>query len=117
MIEFSDGKARVVDHMWVTNTSVALWAMTYGSGFSADFDGDDYLIIEAIGYNGEVATGTLSFNLAEGSSVVEDWQQWDLSELGPVTKVFFRMKEAQLSGGWYCTPLYVAIDDIAVRFE
>ncbi len=116
-MEFSDGKARVVDHMWVTNTSVALWAMTYGSGFSAAFDGDDYLIIDAIGYNGEEATGTLSFNLAQGSSVVEDWQKWDLSGLDKVTKVLFRMREAQLSGGWYCTPLYVAIDDIAVRFE
>lgn len=117
MIEFSDGKARVVDHMWVTNTSVALWAMTYGSGFSAAFDGDDYLIIDAIGYNGTTETDTLSFNLAQGPSIVNDWQYWDLSGLGKVTKVLFRMREAQLSGDWYCTPLYVAIDDIAVRFE
>ena len=116
-MEFGDGKARVVDHMWVTNTSVALWAMTYGSNFSAAFGNDDYLIIDAVGYNGDAKTNTLSFNLADGTSIVIDWRKWDLSGLGKVTKVLFRMREAQLSGDWYCTPLYVAIDDIAVRFE
>lgn len=117
VIEFGDGRARTVDHMWVTNTSVALWAMTYGSGFSAAFDSDDYLIIDAIGYNGDTKTKTLSFDLADGTSIVNDWRKWNLSGLGSVTKVLFRMREAQLSGDWYCTPLYVAIDDIAVRFE
>lgn len=117
MIEFSDGKARIVDHMWVTNTSIAEWAMTYGSNFSDAFDDDDYLIIDAIGYNGANKTGTLSFNMADGSSIVTDWQQWDLSGLGKVTKVLFRMREAQVTSYGYCTPLYLAIDDIAVRFE
>ena len=117
MIEFGDSKARVVDHMWITNTSVASWAMKYGSGFSAAFDGDDFLKIEIIGYNGETRTGAVEFSLATGSSIVNDWQQVSLVGLGAVTKLFFRMSEAQLSGDWYCTPIYAAIDDIAVRIE
>ena len=48
---------------------------------------------------------------------VNEWVKWDLSSLGAVTKVVFHMEEYQIGYDmWYCTPMYFAFDDVAVRF-
>lgn len=115
---FSDGKARVIDHMYITNASVTMYCIINGSAFSDAYDGDDYLDVVATGYNGETKVGTIKFRLADGnSSIVSDWEKWDLSSLGAVTKVVFHMEEYQIGyESWYCTPMYFAFDDVAVRF-
>ncbi len=117
-LEFSDGIARVIDHMYITNASVTMYCIINGSGFSEAYDGDDYLDVVATGYNGETKVGTITFRLAEGNStLVSDWEKWDLSSLGAVTKVVFHMEEVQIGyESWYCTPMYFAFDDVAVRF-
>ncbi len=117
-LEFSDDVARVIDHMYVTNASVTMYCIINGSVFSEAYDGDDYMDIVATGYNGETKVGTIKFRLADGNStLVSDWEKWDLSSLGAVTKVVFHMEEYQIGyESWYCTPMYFAFDDVAVRF-
>ena len=120
LIEFSDGKARVVDHMWVTNTSVTLYSMTYSHFVGHAYEEGDYLNIVAMGYNGDTPTGEVKFNLAKDADYkVTEWTKWDLSSLGKVTKIIFRMEEnpeGLTYGTWYDTPMYFAFDDIAVQF-
>ena len=51
--------------------------------------------------------------------MVEDWQKWDLTELGKVAKVRFNFLYSDEMGGRYgfTIPGYFAYDDIAVRFD
>lgn len=115
---FADGVARVIDHMYVTNASVTMHCMINGSGFSTAFTDGDYLDIIATGYVGNNKGKSIRFRLAEGSQMmIDDWVKWDLSSLGAVTKVVFHMEENQIGyDAWYCTPMYYAFDDVAVRF-
>ena len=117
-LSFADNIPRVIDHMYVTNASVTMYCMLYGNGFSNSFDEDDYLDIVATGYVGEEKGKTIKFRLAEGSDfMVDEWVKWDLSSLGAVTKIVFHMEEYQIGYDmWYCTPMYFAFDDVAVRF-
>ena len=118
VLYFSDDTPRIIDHMYVTNASVTMYCMLYGNGFSNAFDEDDYLDIVATGYVGEEKGKTIKFRLAEGPDFkVDEWVKWDLSSLGAVTKVVFHMEEYQIGYDmWYCTPMYFAFDDVAVRF-
>ena len=64
-------------------------------------------------------TSEAEFYLVKGLNVVETWQKWDLSGLGPVAKVRFNFLYSDEMGGSYgfTIPGYFAYDDIAVRFE
>lgn len=118
---FSDGQARVIDHMYVTNASVTMYCISFGNSFSSAYGEGDYLDIVATGYNGETKGETIKFRLAAGAgNKVDAWTRWDLSSLGAVTKVVFSMDEAQKDdwgyGVFYKTPMYFTYDDVAVRF-
>lgn len=117
---FSDGVARVVDHMYVTIAAPTHYCITYGNGYSQAFDDDDFLKLVATGIKADYTTKTtpVEIMLAEGADMkLTDWTKWDLSALGEVVAVEFHMEEAQISyDTWYCTPFYFAFDDVAVRF-
>lgn len=119
-LEFKDKIARVVDHMWVTNTSVTLYSMTYGNFVADAYKEGDFLNIVATGYNGATKTGEVRFELAkDADKKITEWTKWDLSSLGKVTKIIFRMEEnteGLTYGTWYDTPMYFAFDDVAVQF-
>lgn len=120
-LSFSDGVARVIDHMYVTMVAPTQYCVTYGNSFSEAYDEDDFLNIVATGYNGDTKIGEVTFELAKGADKkVTDWAKWDLSSLGKVTKVTFHMEEAQIDdygyAQYYKTPMYFAFDDVAVQF-
>ena len=119
---FQDGTPRIIDHMYITNASITMYCMLYGNSFSDAYDADDYLRIVATGYTNDVKGKTVSYTLAEGAEMkVDTWVKWDLSALGKVDKVVFHMEEHQLDDYGYAkytrTPMYFALDDVAVRFE
>ncbi len=134
-LSFADGEARVIDHMWVTNTNYTLNQLhngvksEEGNSFGGNWSGleeDAWLKIVAYGYDSVDAdptndepTSTAEFYLVNGFNVVEDWQKWDLSVLGKVAKVRFNFLYSDNMGGKYgfTIPGYFAYDDIAVRFE
>ena len=125
-LEFGDGEARVIDHMYVTIAAPTHYCITYGNDFSEAFDNDDYLKLVATGIKeDDTKTESLEIMLAEGADYkLTDWTKWDLSSLGKVKAIEFHMEEAQkvsYNGAngpfYYKTPLYFAFDDIAVRFE
>ncbi len=115
---FMDGKERVVDHMWVVNTSYALNSMKNGDWSGGPFAEGDWLKIVATGLNAAgTQTGTCEFYLAKDTDIVADWTRWDLSSLGKVARIAFTM-EGSRTGEWGLnTPAYFAYDDVAVRFE
>ncbi|MBR0042565.1 MAG: DUF4465 domain-containing protein [Bacteroides sp.] len=133
-ISFADGEARVIDHMWVTNTSYTLNQLyngvksEEGNSFGGNWSGlteDAWLKIVAQGFDDVEADADtepiseVEFYLVQGENVVTDWQKWDLSSLGEVVKVRFNFLYSEEMGGNYgfTIPGYFAYDDVAVRFE
>ena len=122
-LSFTDGEARVIDHMYVTTPAIPYYCIKNGSNFSDQYGEDDFLKIVATGIKEDNTTSSVEFYLANGSDdCVDDWQKWNLSSLGKVKKIQFHMEEAQkisYDGGetyYYKTGLYFAFDDVAVQF-
>lgn len=133
-ISFADGEARVIDHMWVTNTNYTLNQLyngvksEAGNNFGGNWEGlteDAWLKLVAQGFDDVDADASaepiseVEFYLVQGEDVVTDWQKWDLSGLGAVKKVRFNFLYSDEMGGRFglTIPGYFAYDDIAVRFE
>ena len=133
-LSFADGEARVIDHMWVTNTNYTLNQLyngvksEAGNSFGGNWEGlteNAWLKIIAQGFDDVDADAyaepisELEFYLVQGMNVVTDWQKWDLSELGAVAKVRLNFAYSDEMGGRYgfTIPGYFAYDDIAVRFD
>ena len=133
-ISFADDVARVIDHMWVTNTNYTLNQLyngvksEAGNSFGGNWSGltaDAWMKIVAQGFDDVEADAyaepisEVEFYLVQGEDVVTDWQMWDLSGLGAVKKVRFNFLYSDEMGGRYgfTIPGYFAYDDIAVRFE
>ena len=133
-ISFADDVARVIDHMWVTNTNYTLNQLyngvksEAGNSFGGNWSGltaDAWMKIVAYGFDDVEADANaepiseVEFYLVQGENVVTDWQKWDLSGLGAVKKVRFNFLYSDEMGGRYgfTIPGYFAYDDIAVRFE
>ncbi len=123
--EFSDGTARVIDHMYVANTAYVYDELNTENYFGVNYTGASdttWLKITAYGYDStDDATPTEAdfYLLATGKQFVEDWSKWDLTSLGAVVKVEFNMSGSEDMTGDYglSMPGYFAYDDIAVRFE
>ena len=128
---FADCEPRVIDHMYVTNTNYTLNQLyngvksEEGNSFGGNWTGlkdDAWLKIVAYGFESvddDEPVSEMEFYLVNGYNVVEDWQKWELHELGAVAKVRFNFLYSEEMGGCYgfTIPGYFAYDDVAVRFE
>lgn len=117
-LEFSDGKARVIDHMWIMNTTYAVNCYVDGNGLTAKIGPDDWVKIQAIGYDAAgTQTKTAEFYTCNGPDhIVLDWTKWDLTSLGAVAKVEFNILGSSDNGYGFSQPAYFAYDDVAVQF-
>ncbi len=119
---FWDGEARVIDHMWVTNTTY-VYNQAQGAGFGSEYviSDESTLKIVAYGYESEDDTEptTAEFYLLNvGQNFVTEWTKWDLSVLGKVSRVEFNCVGSDDMYGSYgmSVPGYFAYDDVAVQF-
>lgn len=116
-VYFSDGVARVIDHMYVTNNTYAINCYMNGNDLTANIGPDDWVKIIVTGYNGEATTGTAEIYLCNGpEDIIMEWTKFDLSSLGEVTKVSFNVAGSSDNGYGFSQPAYFAWDDMAVRF-
>lgn len=112
-------KARVIDHLYVTNTTYVFASLANGDSFAKPVADDGYFEIVATGYDeDDNIVGHTSFRLANGRNIVKEWRRWDLSVLGKVYRITFNLVGSKELYGSYGlnTPGYFAYDDIAVRF-
>ena len=118
-LTFADGAERVIDHMYVTNTTYALNCYIDGNGLTAKIGPDDWVKLVATGYDTKGAkTGETVIYLCNGpDNIIMDWTKWDLSSLGKVAKVTFNVTGSSDNGYGFSQPAYFAYDDVAVRFE
>lgn len=114
---FSDNTARVIDHMYVNNSTYAINCYVNGNSLTASIGEEDWVKIVATGYNGDENTGTAELYLCNGpENIIMDWTKFDLSTLGEVTKVTFNVTGSSDNGYGFSQPAYFAYDDVAVRF-
>jgi len=117
-LSFGDGKARVIDHMYVNNTCYQFYCYKGGNEFTNPVGEGDWVKLIATGYNGETSTGTAEMVFVDGpDGIITDWTKWDLSGLGAVTKVEFNVDCSSDNGFGNSQPSYFAYDNVAVRFE
>ena len=117
--EFADGVARVIYHMYITNTCYVLNSLTVGDGFAPPATEQTLFKVVAYGYDAaDNQTGSCEFILCQGTNPVTDWQKWELKSLGAVVKVLFNFEPSSDLVGDYGmnTPAYFAYDDVAVIF-
>ncbi len=115
---FADGKARVIDHLWVNNSCYAISCYADGNSLTAGIGENDYVKIVATGYDLEGKATTAEFYLCNGPEhFVTEWTKWDLSSLGAVLKVEFNILGTSDNNYGFSQPSYFAYDDVAVRFE
>jgi len=122
-ISFKDGKAYNAKEVYVTNSTYAYLAIkNHNDGnptpFVKEWTKDDKFTLTITGYNGKEKTASVDFLLANGTDIVDSWQQVDLSKLGKVTKIQFSMSstDASVYGGvsYMNTPSYFCLDQLKV---
>lgn len=120
---FGDGVARVIDHMWVTNTTY-VYNQLQKAGFGSTYVLSDESTFKIIAYGYESddddePTTAEFYLLNKGKKFVTEWTKWDLSLLGKVVKVEFNIVGSDDMYGDYglSVPGYFAYDDVAVQFE
>lgn len=123
-LQFYDEVPRVIDHMYVTNTTYAYGVITHGEcdfGGSYEYNDDSTFKIVAYGYDSfddNDPTITEFYLLNTNKRIVTDWTKWDLSVLGEVVRIEFNLVACYEGYGRYglVIPAYFAYDDVAVRF-
>lgn len=107
---FKDGQGRVIDHMYVTNTSYYLGTV------NAVATSTDWTKIVATGYDADgEQTGKAEFYLTKEGKSINEWTKWELSPLGAPVKVEFNIESSIANEYGMTAPAYFAYDDVAVR--
>lgn len=121
-IEFRYGTG-IIEEMDICSTCYSLYIATYGNDFCPPIGADGYLKVIVTGYDETGAvTGELEHDIFKGNSHMASWRAWDLSSLGLVKRITFRMEEGKIVNGAYEKstldymqyPTYLAIDNIKV---
>ena len=123
-LQFYDEVPRVIDHMYVTNTTYAYGIITRGEcdfGGSYEYTDESTFKVVAYGYDSlDDTEPTIAefYLLNTGKRIVTDWTKWDLTSLGAVVRVEFNLIACYEGYGRYglVIPAYFAYDDIAVQF-
>ncbi len=115
-IQFGDSVARVVDGMYINNTTYFVNCITNGNGLTTSLGTKDYVKVRALGYKSDGTVDSTETYLAVGKRyLVKDWTYWSLSVLGAVTKVEFNVVGNSDNGYGFSQPAYFCYDDVAVR--
>ncbi len=115
---FHDMSPRVIDHLYINNTTYTASVCLHGNAYSESLGTDGYykVIAKNVDENEEVVA-TAEFYLAKDGKLVEGWQKWDLTSLGKVAVLKFEV-DSNVGNEWGISiPNYFAIDDIAVVME
>jgi hypothetical protein len=125
-IKFTGTSAHQVAGMFVTNSTYAALSMRSGDAFAKKFGGvdgtePDWFKLVIKGMRMGESTGEVDFFLAdfrhEDNShdyIVETWQWVDLSPLGKVDSLVFKLSSTDMGAWGMNTPAYFAIDNMMV---
>ena len=123
-VSTSDGSMHTVTGCYVTNNLWAYQNMLEGDYTATPFGGTtgddpDWFKLTATGKNANGQTvGTLNFYLAdyrfnnhENDYILNTWEWFDLSLLGPVASITFSLSSSKNNAYGMITPAYFCVDD------
>ena len=118
-ISFNGNKAYKAKECYVTNSTYAYLAIKdHNDGnqvpYVKEWTKDDKFTLTITGYNGKEKTASVDFVLANGTDIVNTWQQVDLSKLGTVTKIQFSLSSTDTGDWGMNTPAYFCLDQLTV---
>lgn len=113
---FKDNKPGIIKEIWVCNTTYAANVCLNGNGLSPKLGANDTFKIVVYAYDphGREIDNHPEFTLAKGPDVVSEWKRFDLSSLGPISRIKFNLESVVDNGHGMSLPAYFAIDDIKV---
>jgi hypothetical protein len=103
--------AQTVTGAYVTNNTYAYYSMLKGDQFAKQFEEGDWFRLTITGKDasGDV-TGTVDFNLATGTNILNTWEWVDLRSLGTVKSLEFSLSSSDTGEYGMNTPAYFAMD-------
>ncbi len=111
-----------IDGMWLTNSAWVMDCIRNGDGLSSvpgGFQKDDYYKVTISGLRNASVVGSVDFYLADFRPELEQdryaldsWQWVDLSSLGEVNKLWFKVESTKKNSFGITTPLYFCLDNV-----
>ena len=113
---FADSVERTIQGMYIDNTTYFVNCITNGNGLTSSLSSTQYVRVVATGYKLDgTQTQAVGKYLATGSSFINNWEYWDLSNLGNVYKVTFNIISNCNNEYGMSQPAYFCYDDVCVR--
>ena len=114
-ISFKDSAAYNAKECYITNSTYAyLYIKDYPKADKTEWGASDWFKLTITGYNGITETGKVEVKLADGTSLIDTWQQVDLTKLGKVTKIKFTVASTDNNARGMVTPAYFCLDQLTV---
>ncbi len=117
VIDFKDGKARMIKGLWITNSSYFLHSLSEGDGFNSAAVASTHISVVFEGFDAAgTSKGEVLYTIQNGTTSVTDWKYVDLSSLGAINslKVNYAFTDDQKGQYGYNAPAYIAIDDVEI---
>lgn len=103
---------QTVSGAYFTNNNYAFYSMANGDDFSKKFTADDWFELVITGLNDKGETnGIVTFKLADGTNVKNNWTWVNLESLGKVKQVIFDLRSSDNGDYGMNTPAYFCMDD------
>jgi Domain of unknown function (DUF4465)/Secretion system C-terminal sorting domain len=120
-------KTDLFNELYITNTTYAYFSMKNGDDFAKKFGGTsgndpDFFRLTIKGYKkGKLTADSVNFYLADfrftdntKDYIVKDWTKVDLRSLQSPDSLYFTLASSDVGAFGINTPLFFAIDDVAV---
>jgi hypothetical protein len=129
VIEVTDPEAKEVKGFYVTNSTYAALSMEFGDDFAKKFGGEsgddpDWFMLYTWGYNDGNVTDTVKFYLAdyrfednEQDYIIKTWEWVDLTSLGEVDSLKFKLGSTDTGAFGINTPTYFCMDNLTFSIE
>jgi hypothetical protein len=105
--------ARIVEGIYVTNTTYAYLAMKNGEGPATKFNDQSWFKLSITGKDASGSpTSTVNFYLADAGHIVNTWEYVSLISLGAVKSLEFALSSSDNGGMGMNTPAYFALDTV-----
>ena len=117
VISFKEGKSYMVKGLKVTNSTFAYYSILKGDDFAKKFENNDWFKLTIQGYNASNnPTQSVDVYLADyrngKTEILKSWKWIDLSSLGEVKELHFKLSSTDNGEYGMNTPSYFCLDDI-----
>jgi len=115
-----------VNQLVVTNTTYAYYSMLNGDDFAAQFEQDDWFILTVYGWdeNDNLLEDSVNFYLADfrdddsdNHYILNSWENINLTELGEVSKLSFKLSSSDVGEWGMNTPNYFALGGLTFQSD